>query len=540
MQRCKKLLLWTFLLSMIVGGLFWPAHGTHECHWDEFDPDGPWVCPEHEEGEGVDDLPDESGDDPATDEGSGGDSGASEGSADNNSTENTDSSSGNNTPNDNQDTANEGEVPNIVLGSSDDLPPYIEGELLIQFTSEQSQASIDQLLRDLNANILRFFVEFNMYHVQLTDSVDTLSALAACQSLGIALCELNGVWSLFSSTPNDESFPLQWPLQTGEMTGGLGIDQAWSKGFINSREITVALIDSGVDLLHEDIFENLIVGGFDAVHRDGEPEDNIGHGTLIASLIGALGNNGIGIAGVNWEASLIVFKAADNLNLVDRTIRNISSLIQTGSFGTMAWADFIDAMERVVQLHEAGRPIDMINLSAGGAFSEMLQGVIQRITALGILIFTAAGNGSPGWSVEGKPVYPCNNPDDHIICIGSINRRGELSSFSNFGTEHVDLAAPGENVVGLMPEEVRGSGTLLESSDTVLLASDLVRANGTSFSTAYTTGLAALLWSVCPELKPLELKQLILESTKLSPFLVSKVRTGGYLHWPSQLPESCR
>lgn len=523
---------------MSVGGLFWPAHGTHECHWDEFDPDGPWVCPEHEE-EGEGELEDE-GVDPMEEDESSDDGGSSGGSSDtaNGGTE-PDTSSQNNEPNDSNDTSNEGEVPDIVLESRGDIPPYVDGELLIQFEAQLSQAVIDQTLRDLGAQVLRFFVEFNIYHVQLSDSADTLSALSACQSLGIALCELNGVWSLFNSTPDDENFPLQWPLQTGEMIAGLGIDQAWGEGITSSQDIVVAVIDSGVDLAHEDLFENLIIGGFDAVHRDGEPEDNIGHGTLVASLIGAIGNNGLGIAGVNWQSSLVVFKAADNLNLVDRTIRNISSLIQTGSFGTMTWADFVDAMERVVQLHEAGRPVHLINLSAGGAFSELLQGVIQRITSLGVLIFTAAGNGDPGWNVEENPVYPCTEPDEHIICIGSINRRGELSTFSNFGPEHVDIGAPGESVVGLMPEEVRGSGTLLESSDTVLLASDLVQANGTSFSTAYASGLAALLWSVCSELSPLELKQLMLESTQLSPFLVGKVKTGGYLHWPSQLPEVC-
>lgn len=541
MKHSRKMLLWILLIGMAVGGLFWPAHGTHECYWDEFDPDGPWVCPEHEEGEGVGDLPEDEGVDPMEeDESSDGGGDGSGGSSDtaNGGTE-PDTSSQSNKPNDSNDTANEGEVPDIVLESTGDIPPYVDGELLIQFEPQLSQTIIDQTLRDLGAQILRFFVEFNMYHVQLANSADTLSALSACQSLGIALCELNGVWSLFNSTPDDENFPLQWPLQTGEMIAGLGIDQAWGEGITSSRDIVVAVIDSGVDLAHEDLLENLIIGGFDAVHRDGEPEDNIGHGTLVASLIGALGNNGLGIAGVNWQSSLVVFKAADNLNLVDRTIRNINSLIQTGSFGTMTWADFVDAMERVVQLHEANRPVHLINLSAGGAFSELLQGVIQRITALGVLIFTAAGNGDPGWNVEENPVYPCTEPDEHIICIGSINRRGELSGFSNFGPAHVDIAAPGESVVGLMPEEVRGSGTLLESSDTVLLASDLVQANGTSFSTAYASGLAALLWSVCAELSPLELKQLMLESTQLSPFLVGKVKTGGYLHWPSQLPENC-
>lgn len=287
-------------------------------------------------------------------------------------------------------------------------------------------------------------------------------------------------------TPNDARFAKLWGLHNSGQTGGVAdadIDapEAWTLRTDASATL-VGVVDTGIDLAHPDLAANLwqnpgeIAGdgldndgngyvddvyGIDTVNDDSDPDDDHGHGTHVAGTIGAVGNNGIGVAGVAWKARLMALK------FLDASGRGSSS-------------DAIAALEYAIAIKTAhGYPRMVLNNSwSGSDFSQALQETIAAARDAGILFVASAGNS--GADTDFQPSYPAGYDLSNILSVGASDDTDQAAEFSNYGCGSVDLFAPGVNILSTY----RGGG--------------YATLNGTSMAAPHVTGTAALVWSRYP------------------------------------------
>jgi hypothetical protein len=258
-------------------------------------------------------------------------------------------------------------------------------------------------------------------------------------------------------SPNDPSFHLQWGMS--KIDG----PRAWFCGYQGDDDIVVAVIDTGVDMDHPE-FAGKLVPGRDFANGDNWPDDDHGHGTNVAGIIGALGNNTTGVAGVAWYTSIMPLK----------TLRG-------DGFGYTSWS-----LSAVAFAVDNGAHI--INMSLGGVdSSQAFQNAINDAYAEGILVIAAAGNcgdqyyGLNGCSYQDQPSYP--GAYDHVVAVASTTSSDQQSSFSTQGA-YVDIAAPGSYIYS-----TDADGGYRSMS-------------GTSQATPHVAGLAALVKGAYPDLSP--------------------------------------
>ena len=312
-----------------------------------------------------------------------------------------------------------------------------------------------------------------------------------------------------SATPNDPGFVDEWGLQSA--APGIGASTAWDRT-TGSSSIVVGVLDSGIDLSHPDLVANLWsnpggVGGCGAgTHGVNEieggcvPQDGFGHGTHVAGTIGATGNNGAGVVGVNWSTSLMGLRMLDNTGM-----------------GSTATA--VAAIEFAVQAKtQGGVNIRVLNASwgdQGGPPSNALKSAIQDAGNAGILFVAAAGNAAQGAAavnLDVAPRYPCSFHLATMICVGATTNSpaDTLAGFSNYGANSVDIAAPGDNVVSTWPG---GQYQVL---------------SGTSMATPHVSGAAALMLAAS-DMPVSTLKTMLLTHAAPIPALSGLVSTGGRL-----------
>lgn len=156
------------------------------------------------------------------------------------------------------------------------------------------------------------------------------------------------------------------------------------------------MIDTGVDYMHQDLRDSYAQGGYDFVNHDDDPVDDNGHGTHVAGIIAARGNNGIGIAGVCWSARLVALKAFDS-----------------PGFGYTS--DIVDAINRVVRLkRDMGVDVRVVNMSFGGKdFNQAEFDAIKALRDAGIFVVVAAGN--EGKNIDASHFYPASYDLDNIV-----------------------------------------------------------------------------------------------------------------------------
>jgi hypothetical protein len=314
--------------------------------------------------------------------------------------------------------------------------------------------------------------------------------------------------TLLSVVPNDTLSGSQWGL------GSVSSYQAWSYS-TGSKGVVVAIIDSGIDLTNQDLKNNLWVNpgeiagdgidnegngyiddiyGWNFANNNNDVQDRYGHGTHVAGIIGAEGGNSLGVAGINWNVSLMSLKFFDDKGVGD-----------TG--GAIRAMDYISMMKNIY-----GVNVVAANASWGGTgFSNMLYEAIGRLNDAGVVLTVAAGN--KGSNNDITLSYPSCFDVNNIISVGALSSyTNGLASFSNYGANTVDIAAPGSTILSTIPYNNYGYKS------------------GTSMASPFVAGAVALLNAVKPGITVSEVKNAIFSSVDKIPELFGKVATGGKLN----------
>jgi subtilisin family serine protease len=286
--------------------------------------------------------------------------------------------------------------------------------------------------------------------------------------------------------------------------------EAWDNETGNSSVI-IAVLDTGADLDHEDLAGNLWMNngedwvdgrpdnngvdddgngrvddycGWDFANGDNDPDDDDGHGTHVAGIIAADGNNGLGVTGVSWSASIMPLK-----------------MMSPGKGGLVS--DEIAAIDYAI---EKGARI--INASFGGStFSQMEYDAINRAGAAGVLFVAGAGNS--GTDNDTNPVYPASYDLTNIVSVASSDQNDDLAGNSNYGLSSVDIAAPGIHIYS------------------TTLGGNYEYRTGTSMAAAHMSGVASLIWSQDLDLNCALVKDRILNGVDVQEGLNGLLATGG-------------
>jgi subtilisin family serine protease len=296
---------------------------------------------------------------------------------------------------------------------------------------------------------------------------------------------------------NQMSVPQAWDLTTGR------------------KDVVVAVVDTGTKFDHQDISANLWrnagevagngidddgngyvddVHGWNGVHNNGNPLDDHGHGTHVAGTIGAVGNNGVGIVGVNWNISIMTAKFL-------------------ASNGSGAIYDAIEVIDYITNQKNRGVPVVLSNNSwGGGGYFQPMADAIARARNAGILFVAAAGNNTN--NNDSNPYYPCGYDLDNVISVAAVDSNGALASFSNFGANSVDIAAPGVNIASLG----------------ISSSSSYVYMSGTSMAAPQVSGVLALMAARSPSVSYSQLRDYLFSTRQPLANLNGKMRFAG---WPN-------
>ncbi|MFZ5831393.1 MAG: S8 family serine peptidase [Planctomycetota bacterium] len=324
--------------------------------------------------------------------------------------------------------------------------------------------------------------------------------------------------SALNVVPNDTEFGVEWGMHnTGQAGGTVDADidapEAWDVATGN-RNVVVAVIDSGIDYAHPDLTANIWtntreiannnidddlngyiddVHGFDFYSYVGDPTDTFGHGTHVAGTIGAIGNNNIGVAGVNWQVSMMALKITTPGGGVPH-----SAAIEAINYATMM--KFTTGVNIVVSNNSWG----------GYIYDGFLRSAIDAHRSQGILFVASAGN--DGFNNDQTPAYPASYDLDNIISVAATDRFDDLAYFSNYGATTVDLGAPGVEIRSTVPSNA------------------YAMMSGTSMAAPHVSGVAALLASIAPTASYQHLRDAILGGVDPLTSLSGKTVTGGRLN----------
>lgn len=318
--------------------------------------------------------------------------------------------------------------------------------------------------------------------------------------------------------PDDPSFSNLYGLHNTGQSGGIAdadIDalEAWNTTTGDS-DIIVAVIDTGVQYTHPDLAANMWtnpgeiaengidddsngyvddVYGIDTANNDSDPMDDHSHGTHVAGTIGAVGNNGVGISGVNWDVSIMALKYLDS----------------TGNGST---SDAIELLNYIYNMKaNKGINIRLSNNSwGGGGYSQALYDAIVQTELAGILFVAAAGN--DGTDNDLLPHYPSSYNLDSIIAVAATDDDDAAYTGTNDGLTSVDMAAPGVAIYSTVTGSNYGYKT------------------GTSMATPHVAGAAALLWAQYSNLSMTEVKRALLNSGDTVSSMSGRTLTGRRLN----------
>lgn len=319
--------------------------------------------------------------------------------------------------------------------------------------------------------------------------------------------------------PDDPSFDQLWGLDNAD-DADIDAPEAWDLT-TGAGNIVVGVIDTGVDYTHEDLAQNMWVNpvecpagmgacvengidedgngyvddfyGWDFINNDNDPFDDNSHGTHVAGTIAAVGNNGTGVVGVNWNAKIMALKFL-------------------GSSGSGFTSDAVEAIEYATMMkRDHGIDIRLTNNSwGGGGYSQTMFDAIADSRNADMLFVAAAGNDSR--NTDSSPAYPASYQLNNILSVASTTSSDGLSSFSNYGSTSVDLGAPGSSIYSTIPGNQYGTKS------------------GTSMASPHVAGVAALAWGIDPAANHLRVRNAIVGGVDPLSSLAGKTVTGGRLN----------
>jgi len=314
---------------------------------------------------------------------------------------------------------------------------------------------------------------------------------------------------------NDSYYNKLWAIENtgqevnnkeGTADADMDVAEAWEKTK-GSKEVIVAVLDTGVDYRHSDLQDNMWNGavnyGYDfAGDDDGnnddnpmpdEPYDEKGHyhGTHVAGTIGAVGNNDNGVSGIAQNVSIMAVK-----------------VFRPNGYGYSS--DIMEGLDYVAQKVDEGENIVAINASyggGGGSQDDAVNDAIKKLGEKGVVFCAAAGN--DGKDIDSDPMYPASYDASNIIAVAASDQDDKLASFSNYGKKSVDVSAPGTNILSTYPDD------------------QYAYLNGTSMATPNVAGSVALIASLYPDSTVDERKAMILDNVDKKDDFTDKVLTDG-------------
>jgi subtilisin family serine protease len=390
---------------------------------------------------------------------------------------------------------------------AEDAAPSVPGQLIVRFKDGLSKSLIDSVNQVVgtNANLVTP-ADPQLYVVNLPQGMDNAAGMSIYSKLSDVLyVEPNFLYEQVA-VPNDPLYPQLWGLR--KISG----PDAWDIT-TGDPSIVIADTDTGADYNHEDLSDNVWVNqgeicnngidddnngyiddciGWNFFNNNNDPIDVTslggGHGSNTAGIMGAVGNNGIGVTGVMWNAQIMLLKMGN------------------GTFPSTAVVPAID-----YAWYNGAR---IINASWGSrGYSQSIFDAIQRANDAGVLFVAAAGNN--GTNNDVIPFYPANFNIPNIISVANTTQFDLLrtgSVPSNWGPNTVHLAAPGTDILSTYP------------------GNRYVAYVGTSQAAPHVAATAGLILSINPFLGPPDVKNIILSSVDPIPSLADKVITGGRLN----------
>lgn len=314
------------------------------------------------------------------------------------------------------------------------------------------------------------------------------------------------------------AFESQWALENkgqkvcnfrGEKCtdGTPGVDikhRLVAQKFQDCSAVIAAVLDSGVDTRHPDLAGNLLPGkNFVGEAATDDPTDDNLHGTHVTGIIAASGSEAKGVVGVCKKARILPVKVGS-------------------AEGFLTDADILEGINFAV-----GKGARVINGSFGGERgNEIIKAAIRN--ARNTLFIFAAGNGDRftglGFDIDKRPMYPAAYGLANIVTVAATDSLDRLGRFSNFGSRHVQLAAPGVNIMSTMP--MKKTATMQQAG----IAEEAGSIDGTSMATPYVAGAVTMLLSQHPNLSVAAAKSLLLRSVDKIDSLQGKVQSGGRLN----------
>jgi subtilisin family serine protease len=426
---------------------------------------------------------------------------------------------------------------------------HVPGEVLIKFKPDVTDAQLSGVFKKGKLRLLKQIRTRAMKdrgEAGITQTATTLPVAEAVKALagapGIEIVQPNWVYQTQSYGLTDPFYNdgTLWGMSSAPASaGGIGADQAWTRGFTGSSDVVVGVIDSGIEYHHADLLGNMWINEAEHFGQPGVDDDDVitdaisypddvhgwnsrldngniydgsdplidDHGTHVAGVIGAVGGNSTGVSGVNWDVTMISGKFIG----------------PTGG----ATANAIQALDYMTYLKETkGLNIVAVNNSwGGGKHDPVLLDSITRAANAQILFVAASGGvrTMPGYNVDTNLFYPASYDTtagagyDSVISVTAIDKAGALPSWANYGPTTVDLAAPGVGIVSTVPYQDYWSMT------------------GSSMAAPHVTGAIALYaathakYLAAHPAPAKAIRDALLSSTTSDPSLEGKTVTGGKL-----------
>ena len=387
--------------------------------------------------------------------------------------------------------------------------PAVSGQLLVGFEKGVSKDRQEGILSRAEGRLARRFAAVRGGRLALVKPRSGLRAKVLRNRLegtdGVAYAEPDFLLSKSADkTPDDPFYTADYGLVDQPDDHDIDAPEAWGTRTGCGK---VAVLDTGTDTDHPDLESNLYKSkdkpnnnkdddkngyvddtyGFNVIKGKGSGQDNEGHGTHVSGIIAAHGNNSEGISGICWSANLVPVKFMN----------------QDGQGSS---SDAITGIEYAVK-----QGIKIINCSFGSrSKSSALHDAVNYAQDHNTLLVVAAGNN--GQNIDKQPIYPASFGDSNILAVAASTSDDTLASFSNFGSENVDVAAPGDNILS----------TYLGGGYKVL--------SGTSMASPLAAGLASMLKKQASDATPKDLRTAVRKKVDKPPPLNNKVYDDGRIN----------